>query len=793
MKTWRVLRSLLEAAFVVAAVSVCIVYSVFLYVRHDLPDTTEIRSIRLQTPLKVFSSDGTLIAVFGDMKRTPLRLENIPQQMIDAFISAEDDDFFNHHGVDFFGLARAAWVLFWSGEKRQGGSTITMQFARNFFLSTERTYERKIKEIFLALLIERQFEKEKILSLYLNKIFLGHRAYGVGAASLTYYGVPPVGLTLAQTAMIAGLPKAPSIYNPLTSPEYALQRRNYVLRRMLELEKISDDEYREAVDSPVTAKKYATPVELRAPFFAESIRKEMLSRYGREIYTDGYEVHATMLDDLQVQAELSLRKALLQYDARHGYRGAESSVTDWKSQKDDPQNLLSKSWPIGGLLPAIVVKTRKSTADVVLGDGRMVSLGKKAWEWARPQKGTGVGEVPERAADVMKAGDLVRVMQSDSDGWVLRQVPVVSGALISVKADDGAVLAMVGGFDFGESEFNHALQARRQPGSGFKPIIYSAILKKGYTPATIVKDLPIVYDGKDLEPDWRPGNYTRKFSGPIRLRKALSKSRNLVSVRLGMKLGVPEILDSAKKFGFSAGRYRNDMTIALGSGEVLLSEMAAAYAVFANGGSRVFAHLVKTVTVSGEIVYSASVPDLYLADCASTSAEIIGVAQTAQYAPRVLDPAVAYQMTTMLHSVIRSGTGKKARVLRRGDIAGKTGTTNDFRDAWFTGFNRDLVTSVWVGFDDYRTLGKRESGSLAALPMWIDYMRHALAAYPERQFCKPGDIVTLRVNAQDGLLSNIEDPDSMLENFRREFAPREFSKKSVVNKKDSSPENGQLF
>ncbi len=791
MKIWLVLRALLVTAFVATAVALCVVYSVFLYVRQDLPGTTEIRNIRLQTPLKVFSGDGTLIAVFGDMKRTPLGLEDIPQQMVDAFISAEDDDFFYHHGVDFFGLARAAWFLFWSGEKRQGGSTITMQFARNFFLSTERTYERKIKEIFLAILIERLFDKERILSLYLNKIFLGHRAYGVGAASATYYGVPPVELTLAQVAMIAGLPKAPSIYNPLTSPERSLQRRNYVLRRMLELEKISEDEYQEAVNSPVTAKKYATPVELSVPFVAESIRKEMLSRYGREIYTDGYEAHATIRDDLQVQAELSLRKALLQYDIRHGYRGAESSVPGWQSKKNDPQDLLKESRAIGGLLPAIVVKTRKSTADVVLGDGRMVSLGKKAWEWARPQKGTGVGKAPRRAADVMTAGDLVRVMQSES-GWVLRQVPEVAGALISVKADDGAILAMVGGFDFWESEFNHALQAHRQPGSGFKPIIYSAILRKGYTPATIVKDLPIVYGGKDLEPDWRPGNYTRKFSGQIRLRRALSQSRNLVSVRLGMKLGVTEILDSASKFGFSVGTYRKDMTIALGSGEVLLSEMAAAYAVFANGGSRVFAHLVKTVTASGKVVYSASTPGLYLADCASPSTEV-GVTRTAQYAPRVLDPAVAYQMTTMLHSVITSGTGRRARELRRGDIAGKTGTTNDFRDAWFTGFNRDLVTSVWVGFDDYRTLGNRESGARAALPMWIDYMRHALAAYPERQFCKPEDIVTLRVNEQDGLLSDIEDPDSMLENFRREFAPREFSKKSGVKTKDSSPENGQLF
>ncbi len=791
MRIWSLLRTFLGIVVVVSAVVVGVVYSAYLYVRQDLPSASEIRNIKLQTPLRVFSSDGTLIAVFGDMKRTPLGLEDIPEQMIDAFISAEDDDFFHHYGVDFFGLARAAWLLLWSGEKRQGGSTITMQFARNFFLSSERTYERKIKEIFLALLIERQFDKEKILSLYLNKIFFGHRAYGVGAAAVTYYGVSPSELTLAQTAMIAGLPKTPSRYNPLTSPEHALQRRNYVLGRMLELGKIGEDEYQEAVSSPITAKKHATPVGLNAPFVAESIRKEMLSRYGRGTYTDGYEVRATIRDDLQLQAQRSLRKALLQYDMRHGYRGPENRIPGWQSQQEHPNDLLKGTKTIGDLFPAIVVKTRKSTADVVLSGGRVISLGKKAWDWARSQENTGVGKAPRRAADVMKTGDLVRVMQSE-EGWVLRQVPEVAGALISMKADDGSVLAMVGGFDFRRSQFNHALQARRQPGSGFKPIIYSAILNKGYTPATIVKDLPIVYGGKDLEPDWRPGNYSREFSGPIRLRKALSQSRNLVSVRLGRKLGVPEILDTARNFGFSTAMYRQDLTIALGSGEVSLSEMAAAYAVFANGGSRVFPYLVEAITAFGKVIYSASAPGLYLPDC-STSPLGTSVSPTEQYAPRVLDPAVAYQMATMLRSVITSGTGRRARVLQRSDIAGKTGTTNDYRDAWFTGFNRDLVTSVWVGFDDYRTLGKREPGSRVALPMWIDYMRYALAESPERLFCRPEDIVTLRINVHDGLLSDTEDPDSIMENFRKTLAPREFSKKPGATRKSLSPGNGQLF
>ena len=787
------------------------VMGAYAWVASDLPSVKAVRNVQLQTPLRVHAQGGEVIAVFGDKRRKPVAYEQVPRRMIEAFLAAEDDRFFEHPGVDYMGLIRAALELIRTGKKTQGGSTITMQLARNFFLTNQRTYERKIKEIFLALRIERLFSKEEILSLYLNKIFLGKRAYGVAAAAEVYYGKDVAELTLAQTAMLAGMPKAPSVANPLTNPDKALERRNYVLKRMRELDKISASEYAAALATGVSATPHNPQVELKAPYVAEMVRKEMLERYGKEAYTGGFTVHTTVDAGLQRHARTSLRKGLLAYSRRHGWIGAEGRVA--ADVASDPTALtreLNALAVVGGLEPGIVVGVEGQMLHVAVKSGEVVALDGGAWRWARPRLAGGqVGARPENAAAVAAVGDVVRV-SGDGQTRRLAQIPEVGGALVALAPDSGAITALAGGFDFYHSKFNRATQARRQPGSSFKPFVYSAALGNGLTPATIIKDTPVVFTDPDNRA-WRPQNYSGKFYGPTRLREALQFSRNLVSVKLVDQIGIEQTLDYVRRFGFQRADQPRNLTLALGSGTATPLELARGYAVFANGGFLVKPYLIDKITSLDGIVFAAEPLALCTEGCAiypyddapgstdeGEDADVNGGTRTApmetpdaQYAPRAIPSDVAYQMTSMMRDVIRHGTGRRARTLRRDDVAGKTGTTNEQRDAWFSGFNRDLVCTVWVGFDDHKPLGERETGAVAALPTWIDFMRKALADKPERPYYKPPNIVSARIDPENGLLAHPGDENAISETFRMRHLPKKITKPAKEG--ESSAETEGLF
>ena len=560
-----------------------IAISTYVYIAPSLPSVDTLKDIKLQIPLRVYTRDRRLIAKFGEKRRIPVSSSEIPQPLIQAFLAIEDDRFFDHPGIDYQGLIRAAIILLQTGEKKQGGSTITMQLARNYFLSNERTYIRKIKEIFLALLIERSFNKDEIINLYLNKIFLGNRAYGIGAAAEVYYGKSIEKLDLAQMAMIAGLPKAPSKYNPIANPQIALNRRNKVLQRMFQLEMIDSAKYETARSSPITAIWHQATVDIKAPYIAEMVRAEMFERYGDAIYTDGYEVITTLNRHYQHYADNSLRKSLLAYDVRHGWRGAEANFD--LTQKS-AKTILSDYGTIGGLVPALVTEVSKTTFRVATHQDEF-SLGPKAYAWARKYISENRrGLPPNKAKDVVAVGDLVRIMHTDKN-WLLRQIPNVGGAIVAIDPNTGKLLALSGGFNFNLSKFNRATQAQRQPGSSFKPFIYAAALSHGYTPATLINDAPVVFSESGNTQDWRPSNYSEKFFGPTRLREALKHSRNLISIRLVDSLGVKTVIDYAARFGFERNALPYNLTLALGSGSASVLEMARGFSSFANGGFKV--------------------------------------------------------------------------------------------------------------------------------------------------------------------------------------------------------------
>jgi len=758
----------------------------YLMVASDLPAVETIRNVQLQTPLRVYARDGELMAVFGDKRRIPVTTGEVPQRMINAFLAAEDDRFFEHPGVDYAGLIRAALELIRTGQKTQGGSTITMQLARNFFLTNQRTFERKIKEIFLALIIERLFNKEEILGLYLNKIFLGKRAYGVAAAAEVYYGKGISELSLAQVAMLAGLPKSPSSANPLVNPERALERRNYVLKRMRELDMISPEEYLAAVNETVSATPHSLKIELNAPYIAEMIRSEMVERHGREAYTGGFKVRTTVDAAMQRRAQASLRDGLLAYGKRHGWLGAEGRVD--AAVLESPAALereLAALPGVGGLEPGIVVGADDEALHIALKGGDAVRLDKAAWRWARLRLARGgMGARPETAAGVEQAGEVVGVRAGETPP--LAHIHAVSGALVALEAGSGAILALAGGFDCYHRKFNRAIQARRQPGSNFKPFIYSAALNEGYTPATVVKDTPVVFTDPNNR-DWRPQNYSGKFYGPTRLREALKFSRNLVSVKLVDRIGINKTLDYIRRFGFERANQPHNLTLALGAGAATPLEIARGYAAFANGGFLPAPYLVDKVSVLDETVSEAQPLKLCTEDCElhenRSEGSDAGLAvpvemPNTQYAPQAIPADIAWQMTSMMRDVIRFGTGRKARALGRGDIAGKTGTTNEQRDAWFSGFNRDIVCTVWVGFDDHRPLGARETGAVAALPLWIDFMRGALEDRPERAYYKPPNIVSARIDPANGLLAHPGDDNAVSETFRLRHLPKKITQLS---------------
>ena len=744
----------------------------YYYVEPELPNIDNLRDVRLQVPLKVFSHEGKLIAEFGEQRRDPLSYEQIPRTMVQAVLSAEDANFFTHPGVDYRGLLRAGLQLALTGKKKQGGSTITMQVARNFYLTRQKTYTRKLSEILLALRIEEELSKPEILELYLNKIYLGQRAYGVGAAAQVYYGKRVDELDLAQTAMIAGLPKAPSTFNPLANAPRAIERRNYVLGRMLELGFIDRRAYENAIAQPVTASRYAPPIEVEAPFIAEMVRADMVERFGEEAYTGGYSAFTTVRDNEQTAANRAVRNALDAYSERHGYYGPEDRLDPLPSDEAGLDAVMADRPTIGELRPAVVTAIADQSASLYLGNGERGTLGWEGIEWARPFIDTDRrGPKPKAVADVLKPGDLIRVRrvaQDQETTWRLAQIPRAAGGLVALDPLDGAVRALVGGYDFYYSKFNRVTQAKRQPGSGFKAFIYSAALDNGFTPASLINDAPVVFDDPSLEGAWRPENYSGKFFGPTRLRYALTKSRNLVSIRLLRSMGVEAALEHIARFGFDPDELPKNLSLALGSADVTLLQMARAYAVLANGGYLIDPYFVERIEQEGTGVIYQAAPSRVCRDCDNTAA---GTAQGGTPAPRVLDERNRYLMYSMMQDVIRSGTATKARELGRQDLAGKTGTTNDQRDAWFNGFNQHLVANTWVGFDDNSKLGRGEVGGRAALPAWMDFMREALKDVPDEEPEMPEDIVMLRIDPSTGLLADAATEDAIFEVFRAEDAP----------------------
>ena len=813
----RILRFFLASGFALAVAGLITVAAAYFYIEPQLPPIERLKEVQLQVPLRVYTSDGELIAEFGEQRRTPVRYAELPQIIIDAILATEDDRFFQHPGVDYQGLVRAVVELIRTGEKRQGGSTITMQVARNFFLSSEKTYLRKLTEIFLALKIERFLSKQEILELYLNKIYFGHRAYGIAAAAQVYYGVPIDELSVAQVAMIAGLPKAPSANNPVSNPTRALQRRSYVLRRMYELGAIDTVQYRDAMNEPDNASLHTQSIGVKAPYVAEMVRSHMLERFGDEAYSAGYKVVTTLDSARQRAANTALASALLDYDRRHGYRGVMKHVElAPDAGEEDFATLLKGYRPVGDLPAALVVEVQEQSARAWLNGG-FIELDWEGLAWARRFESVNRrGPELKNAGEVLKRGDLIRV-QAQADGrWRLAQVPQVAGALVSLRPQDGALQALSGGFDFYSSKFNRATQAQRQPGSSFKPFVYSAALARGYTLASLFNDAPVVFDDPSLETTWRPENYSGKFYGPTRMREALTRSRNLVSIRLVRAIGPRYAARYAQRFGFREEQIPKDLSLALGSGFATPLEMARAYSVWANGGFYVEPYFIQQIRdAHDEAIFNAN-PALACLECeerrkqeAETAlateieAEIADEPQATPgepleagtddmgagndmeqvaepgpepvYAERVVDAANVYLITSMLQDVVKRGTGRRAMALGRNDLAGKTGTTNDQRDAWFCGFNTALVTTVWVGFDRVQPLGNGETGSRAALPMWVDYMGKALQGVPESVLPQPPGLVTVRIDAKTGLRLPPGQAGGLFELFRPEHVPQRYS------------------
>ena len=795
-------RLLLFIAGVLALGAVAVV-AVYIYIAPELPSLEEIKTIRVQTPLRVYTTEGNLMAVFGDKRRIPIDIEEVPRQIIDAFIAAEDDRFYEHLGVDYEGLIRAAINLIETGQRTQGGSTITMQLARNFFLTNQRTYERKIKEIYLALIMERLLGKEEILNLYLNKIFMGKRAYGIAAAAETYYGKNINELTLAENAMIAGLPKAPSIYNPIANPQKALERRAYVLGRMLKLKMISSTEYETAMAAPITATEHDIKVELDAPYVAEMVRASMVEQYGERVYSDGFDVYTTVRRTMQQEAQASLRRGLLDYDRRHGWRGTKERIAaEVLSDSEALQIELKNLSEVGGLVAAIVSEVSEETIRVISKDGLETTLTRPSWQWQPYLNQNYVGPQIEEATKLVQKGDIVRLPGQGEEQLRLMQIPEVEGALVALNPNTGAVLALTGGFDFYQSKFNRATQAKRQPGSSFKPFIYAAALSEGYTPATIVNDTPVVFSETFSRQDWRPENYSGKFFGPTRIREALTHSRNMVSVKLVDALGLRKTLDYIMRFGFGRKDHPYNLTLALGSGVATPLEIARGYAAFANSGFLITPYFIEKIYAEEEPIFEASPPKTCAENCYQESTgdeiamEIISETEISNDAigsmPRIIPPDIAYQLSSMLQSVTRLGTGRKAyRALKRSDIAGKTGTTNNQHDAWFSGFNRDIVCTVWVGFDNQQPLGNREAGSVAALPIWVDFMGKILSGKDETSFYKPPEIISAKIDSQTGMLAHPSDSNAISETFRRDYLPKKIA--PSPGQKDKEEDLEKLF
>ncbi|WP_315708654.1 peptidoglycan glycosyltransferase/peptidoglycan DD-transpeptidase MrcA [Brenneria uluponensis] len=792
-------------------------YGLYRYIEPQLPDVTTLKDIRLQTPMQVYSADGELIAQFGEKRRLPLKLDQIPPMLIHAFIATEDSRFYEHHGVDPQGILRAASVALISGHASQGASTITQQLARNFFLSPERTLLRKIKEAFLAIRIEQLLSKDEILELYLNKIYLGYRAYGVGAAAQVYFGRPVDQLTLGEMAMIAGLPKAPSTFNPLYSYDRAVARRNVVLSRMLEENYITQAQYDQARNEKLIADYHAPKISFSASYIAEMVRQEMVKRYGEDAYSDGYKVYTTITKKLQLAAEESLRNNVLAYDMRHGYRGASqrlwsAGMPAWPQEKI--VDALKKLPVYGPLFPAVVIEAQADKAQALMADGNQIELPMAGIRWARAYKSDlSQGATPKRVTDVIQAGQQIWVRKVDNDWW-LAQIPEVNSALVSLNPNNGAILALVGGFDFNLSKFNRATQALRQVGSNIKPFLYTAAMDKGLTLATILNDAPVTRWDPGAGSDWSPKNSPPVYQGPIRLRQGLGQSKNVVMVRAMRAMGVDYAAKYLQRFGFPAQNIIHTESLALGAASFTPLQVVRGYAVMDNGGYLVDPYFISKIeNETGNTLYKAT-PKIVCTSCdlpviygdtprsailsddnmenIATSKEppVPGSSPVLQpdpitppeaamqeandYAPHVISTPLAFLIKDALNSNIFGGPGwmgtgwRAGKVLKRHDIGGKTGTTNSSKDAWFSGYGPNIVASVWIGFDDHRRdLGRStfsgvihdqisgyEGGAKSAQPAWDDFMKAALAGVPEQKTPVPPGIVSVLIDRSSGKLSN---------------------------------------
>ncbi|MDF1643164.1 MAG: penicillin-binding protein 1A [Pseudomonadales bacterium] len=785
--------------------SVLIFSGLFVYFQPRLPSIETLKEIKLQTPLLIYSNDGKLIGEFGEKRRTPILYEEIPPSFIHAILAAEDSRFMQHFGIDPIGLSRAVMQLIQTGQMQTGGSTITMQVARNYFLSREKTFTRKFNEILLSIQIEQQLTKQEILELYVNKIYLGHRSYGIEAAAQVYYGKPIQDLSIAQLAMIAGLPKAPSSYNPISNPSRALIRRNWILNRMRNLGYIDHKTFEQAIKTPVTARYHGPQTELQAPHVAEMIRKEMIRRYGLSAYTDGYQVYSTLNSKYQQAANQAVLDGLESYHRRHGYdnSGVETLVDTLPDHSTLIQRLRKKP-QLDGLEAAVVLSTLPQSAQCLIRSGDEVDLAWDGLKWARPYiSANRRGPAPSSASDILKPGDLIYIRQQADGHWQLSQKTRAQAALISMNPNTGSIEALVGGTNYQQSHFNRVTQATRQPGSNFKPFIYTAALSNGFTAASLLNDAPIVFEDNNLEDSWRPQNSSGKFGGPTRLRKALYQSKNLISIRLLKTLTPKVAINYVQRFGFDNKALPNDLSLALGSAALTPLDIATGYSVFANGGYKVSPYIMSEIrNRENETIYR-STPKIVCTGCSippdtipTEGAREEGVEKSEtktestqpqpdapELAARVVDERTAFIINSMLRDVILRGTGTKAKVLNRGDLAGKTGTTNDQFDAWFSGFNGNLVTTVWVGFDQPQTLGAREYGSKAALPIWIDFMRTALQNQPEIMMKQPDGMVVVRIDPTTGERATASQEDAILEIFKIENAPKESSSEASTRQK----------
>jgi penicillin-binding protein 1A len=715
-----------------------------------LPSLDLLTDYKPKIPLRVYSVEGQLIGEFGEERRAVVAIQNVPKRMMQAIIAAEDERFYQHSGVDYIGVARAAWSNFMSGGVRQGASTITMQVARNFFLSKEKTLTRKFNEVLLAFKIERNLTKDQILELYLNQIYLGQRAYGFAAAAQTYFGKPLDRITLAEAAMLAGLPKAPSRFNPIVNPKRAKLRQQYVLRRMRDLNMIGPGEFAEADKQPISIKKDTNEFAVRAEFFAEMVRQAMYDRYRDEAYRRGLRVYTTLSTQHQAAAYAALRNGVQEYDRRHGYRGPEGYVDVPQKPSDEAlEDALQDTTDNDDIYAAVVVQASPRLVKAYRKGGEWLEITGDGLKFAARMLGEKVN--PNQR---IRPGAIIRVQKDERGRWHITQLPAVESALVSIDPRDGALRALVGGFDFGRNQYNHATQALRQPGSNFKPFIFSAALEKGFTPATVINDAPLTFTAAQTgsEP-WEPKNYDDKFEGPMRLRTALVKSKNLVSVRILQAIGPQYAQDYITRFGFNPKLHPPYLTMALGAGNVTAMQLVAAYAVFANGGYRVQPYFIQRVVDERGSVVMEALPE-----------------RAGEGAERVIDARNAFIMTSIMRDVVQMGTAARAMKLGRGDLAGKTGTTNDFIDAWFSGYNADIAAVAWIGYDTPRTLGRSETGASAALPIWMGYMSGVLDTIPEQALFPPGGVVAFRVDRDTGLRVTDGEPGTV-EYFYQEFTP----------------------